>query len=109
MGVTEIAWLFAGFCLSGFAALGMERRQRRDEKTQLELARQLLAKHGYTPQMYLPAMCDESDDVRAAMNRVSMDGHLIINRAGEVVGKLAPPRDAPAGEKPKLRLVVSHD
>ena len=66
-----------------------------------------LKERGFTPQMYLPGIGIEDEDLHRAMDVYAHSGYIIFDKDGNVVGGIVP--RAEQKRKCHLRLVVSNN
>src|SRR5690606_36586620 len=53
-------------------------------------AREVLKRHGLTPQLYLASVGVDDLELRAALDEFSFAGYIITDKEGNIVGKLCP-------------------
>lgn len=80
---------------------------QRSERQKRESDSELLARHGMTAHLYMPAMGITDPDLRMALERSASRNQIILDQQGQVVGKVLP-RIAQASSRPHLRLVVDN-
>lgn len=67
-------------------------------------AEKTLASHGMSAHLYLATVGQEDKVLRRALDQFSFTGHIILDKQGNVVGKVLPK----AEKAPYLRLVVDN-
>jgi len=78
---------------------------RNTKKSQLrEGAAKVLEAHGMSAYLYLASIGAKDTTLRNAIDRYAFTGYIILDRNGEVVGKLVPK----VVKGPHLRLVVDN-
>jgi len=72
-----------------------------DQRLRAE-AKDILAKHGMSPELYLPSLGTKDQDLRWAMSVFDMTGYVVLNADQDIIGKIVP---NVAMRTPKLKPV----
>lgn len=78
-------------------------RQAEDARLHAE-ANQVLQANGLTAYRYLASFGLEDMRLRAALDRLAFTGHVVLDKAGVVVGRLLPKVE----KGPHLRLIIDN-
>ncbi|MFT0547010.1 hypothetical protein ACMHYO_11815 [Allopusillimonas ginsengisoli] len=111
MAEAESVWLIRGTYLAcgvvlatlvrvALCAWGQALDRRRSRQ-----AREVLKRHGLTPQLYLASVGVDDLELRSALDEFSSGGYIVTDKEGNIVGKLCPK----VVQIPRLRLVVSRE
>lgn len=79
-------------------------RQRLDDEARIGEAQQILEKHGLDAFFYMPGVDAEDPKLRQALDVMEYTGRIVIDRKGNVVGRLMPK----VAKGTHLRLVVDN-
>ncbi|HFD88032.1 MAG TPA: hypothetical protein ENJ35_10200 [Gammaproteobacteria bacterium] len=96
--------IIVGMFLYGAIDWSINHYKRSQEQKKRRESELILEKHGMIAQRYLPTIGIENKEHREALERIALEGYIIIDAEGSVVGKLLPK----ASKEPHLRLIVDN-
>lgn len=104
MDFERVLLIVAGMCFALWIDWCFSFWRNAENNRHRQEAEKVLAAHGMSTHSYLATVGIEEEDLRAALDRFAFTGHIILDRQGNVIGKLLPK----IKKGPHLRLVVDN-